>query len=221
MSNPPKPLRPHRRHEADPDAAEERELILRSRRGDQEAFEMIVTRYRDQVFAVAYRYTGDPETALDLSQDAFVKAWTKLASFDPSRAFRPWILRIARNISIDHTRRVGTRREVSLDHLAEEHHLQFDHAERNASGGSAPSAQDPRANLYREEIGGHLSEALAQISPAHREVIMLFHEQELTYQEIADTLNVPVGTVMSRLFNARKALGIAMKRRMGDEEALR
>ena len=131
---------------------------------------------------------GDENDAWDVAQEGFLKAWRSIQQFEGRSSFYTWLYRLTVNLAIDSLRRKGRRVEVELD---------------DAIPSSLPS---PRANYQRTEISEHINTALAQLSPEHRAVIVLKEIEDLQYQEIAEVLNVSVGTVMSRLFYARKKL---------------
>lgn len=154
--------------------------------GDVEAFEPIVLRYQRVLYNTAYRLLGDREDARDVAQGALVKAYEKLASFDPSRRFFSWIYRIGVNEALN----ARSRRRPGAPALLEP----------SASGG----AEDA---LVARERSDTLQAALLRLGADDREVIVLRHFAELSYAEIGDTLGIPEKTVKSRLHEARQRLG--------------
>jgi RNA polymerase sigma-70 factor (ECF subfamily) len=169
----------------------EQEIIAGWKRGDKRAFETLVRRYKTDAFMVAFGFVGNAEDARDLSQEAFIKAYRARARFDESRPFYPWLYRILKNHCLNFVQR--NRRNLSID--AEDFHREI-----------ACSRPTPLDNVETEERKQIVHAAIARLSDDHREIIVLKTFKELSYKEIADVLEVPVGTVMSRLFYARQAL---------------
>lgn len=169
-------------------------LVQRSLAGDHSAFSELVKRYERPLFNVALRTLQDREEARDATQGAFVKAWLHLDQFDRSRRFFSWIYRIALNEALN---RVRARRSAEpLD-------------ERLVDGGASPEEQ-----AVARERSEQLERAMAQLSDRQREVIVLRHWLQLSYDEMGDVLQLPARTVKSRLFSARTRLG-AILREMG------
>jgi RNA polymerase sigma-70 factor, ECF subfamily len=167
---------------------EDLELTRRSQAGDTEAFGELVTKYRAKILAMLYGMVRDENDAWDLAQEGFLQAWRSIHRFEGRSSFYTWLYRLTVNLAIESLRRKGRREEVELD---------------DAIPCSLPS---PRANYQRNEIRQHINAALAQLSPEHRAVIVLKEIEDLQYQEIAEILNLSIGTVMSRLFYGRKKL---------------
>jgi len=174
------------------------ELVDRAVKGDKSAFRTLFERYRMRAYRVAYRFLGRHEDALDAVQDAFIKAYKGLGRFEKRAQFRTWLMRIVTNTCLD-LRRSRTRSStVSLStELAE----------------ITPEEGQPRRQtetvlekLQYGELRGALDDALGQISEAHRTAFVLHTEEGLTYREIAEVLEIREGTVMSRLYHARKNL---------------
>ena len=186
---------------------EEVELIHRSQAGNTEAFDELVTKYRAKVYTMLYGMVRNENDAWDLAQEGFLQAWRSIQKFEGRSSFYTWLHRLAANLAIDSLRRKGRRVEVELD---------------DAIPCSLPS---PRANYRRTEIRQHINAALAQLSSQHRAVIILKEIEDLQYQEIAEILNLSIGTVMSRLFYGRKKLqsilGPIYKQNDESPEALR
>ena len=176
-----------------PQQPEDLELIHRSQAGDTEAFGQLVTKYRAKILARLHGIVHNEHDARDLAQEGFLKAWHSIRQFKGRSSFYTWLYSITVNLAIESLRRRRRRFEVELDH---------------AIPSSVPS---PRANYQYNEIRQHINAALAQLSPEHRVVIVLKVMEDLQYQEIAKTLNVSVGTVMSRLFYGRKKLQSILK----------
>jgi RNA polymerase sigma-70 factor (ECF subfamily) len=174
-------------------AADEQALIRRAQRGDGKAFEQIVAAYEGLLFNLALRMVKDREDARDLTQSVLIKAYEGLGSFDPRRRFFSWVYRIMINESLNLLKR---RRPVeALD-------------ERLPSDAATPDECAERARVA--EI---VQEALMEVSPEHREVVVLRHFLNLSHEEMSDVLQIPEKTVKSRLYAARQKLGAVLKRR--------
>lgn len=171
-----------------PKESEDLELIHRSKAGDTEAFGELVTKYRAKVYTMLYGMVRNENDAWDLAQESFLQAWRSIHKFEGRSSFYTWLYRLAVNLAIDSLRRKGRRLEVELD---------------DAIPCSLPG---PCASYRRTEIRQHINAALAQLSPEHRVAIVLKEIEDLPYQEIANILNISIGTVMSRLFYGRKKL---------------
>lgn len=172
----------------------EQDVIRRWRNGDKKAFEVLVRRHMTDAYLTALGFTGNAEDARDLSQDAFVKAFEARRQFDPERPFYPWFYRILKNHCLNFLQRVRKNTEP----------LYFDEGLANERF----RAQEKTAleRLERDERIRMLRRAIDHLSVEHREVIILKNFEGLSYREMADVLDVPVGTVMSRLYYARKML---------------
>lgn len=177
--------------------------ISAAKRGDAEAFGRLVTTYQPRVYMTAHRMLQNHDDALDVVQDAFLRAWRKLPEFDPKAAFGAWITRIAANASIDVIRRRQTRAPSPLP----DGPLHAD-AGSQTTPGAAPTPGD---TLDESWIRERYQSALATLSDDHRAVLVLKEFDDLSYREIADTLGCSVGTVMSRLFYARQKMQTALK----------
>lgn len=182
---------------------EESRLVRRAQRGDRAAFGVLVEAYKERAYLAALSLVQNHEDARDMSQDAFVKAFRALARFETERPFFPWYYRILRNTCMSFLKRHGRARMVSLDQLVEEKHVQIPEKE---------GKNDPRGRLQEEQMSAHLREALSKLKPKFREIIAMKHFEEMTYEEISQALNLPEGTVMSRLFYARKELAKLMEK---------
>jgi RNA polymerase sigma-70 factor (ECF subfamily) len=177
----------------------ERVLVYRSLRGDDNAFASLVYAHQTAVFNIAYRLTGDREVARDLTQETFLRAFRALDTFDQNRPFAPWLYRIATNLSINWVKRAQVP-TVPLDSR-----LSTDEADGERLQIPDLSAE-PAANLERTETQAWIRREILMLPPDYRAVVELRHFQELSYQEISETLNLPLGTVKTRLFRARRLL---------------
>ncbi|MEJ2720492.1 MAG: sigma-70 family RNA polymerase sigma factor [bacterium] len=172
----------------------ERELVERWKRGDKKAFGVLVRRYMADAYLIALGFTRNSEDARDLSQDAFIKAFQARDQFDPERPFYPWFYRILRNRCLNFVQR-ESRKSEPLYYENNPDRERF--ASRSAT---------PLENLERDERKRLLHAAIEALSFEHQEIIILKNFQGYSYQQIADTLSIPIGTVMSRLYYARKML---------------
>lgn len=178
--------------------ASDEQLVQAAQKGDMGAFEELVARHRDKIYARAYSMMRNEEEAIDLSQEAWVKAWQRLEQFQGDSSFPTWITRIVINLCLDQLRRQKRRRTESIDEMDEE------------SGGVERQLPvvtiNPTEGLERAELRKRIDEALSKLSESHRMVIVLCEFQNMEYKEIAKTMNCSIGTVMSRLFYARRRM---------------
>jgi RNA polymerase sigma-70 factor, ECF subfamily len=178
---------------------DETEIIRRAKAGDPQAFSVLVERYQRRVVGVAQAVVHNPDDAVELAQETFVRAYENLAKFESRSSFSTWLYRIAANLSIDFRRREG-RHTV----------LRGEEAENELD--RLPS---PRGNSFQEtargELNRRINDALNELTPEHRAVILLREVEGLSYDEISDVLDCPRGTVMSRLHYARNRLKTILK----------
>jgi RNA polymerase sigma-70 factor (ECF subfamily) len=184
--------------------AGDEQLLASAARGDREALNELFGRYRSVAYRVAYRLLGNEADALDAVQDAFVKALTHLHGFEGRSSFKTWLLRVVSNTALDLGRRRGRRESVSFDAMWPVQREAIEPLVNDAAG----------RDLERVDLRRLLHEALDQLSPPQRQTFVLYAEAGLTYREVAGTLNVSVGTVMSRLFYARQKLRVLLEVRM-------
>jgi len=179
---------------------EEKDIIRRVQIGDVAAFEDLVNAYKQKAYYVALGFVGNHEDALDLSQDAFVKAFKAIKTFDLNSPFFPWFYKIIKNHCLNYIKKNQRVRNDSLEELEEETFAQFE-----------DERPDPRDVYADSETRHQLWRAIDRLKPDFREIIIMKHFHNLSYKEIAEALNIPIGTVMSRLFNARQELRELMK----------
>ena len=180
-----------------PSEIDERALIQRCIAGDATAFEPLVEKYRQRVWRLAYQVLHDREEAWDVAQDAFVRAFHSLPSFRGQSAFYTWLFRITVNVATDRHRQRGAQaRAFGPERVSEE-----EWARTTPDPGGGPEQQ-----AARKEQRERIRSALDALPPKARTIIMLSDVEGLSYREIAEVLNCPIGTVMSRLHNARKRL---------------
>lgn len=183
----------------------ERTLVEAARRGDAGAFRELVVRHQRKAYAVALGMVRDPDDARDICQEAFLKAHKHLARFEGEAQFFTWLYRIIANLAIDHLRR-KRRATVELDET------QLEEPPADDTGVSPHRLGfDPQRALSDRELRARITAALDQLSPAHRAVLVMREVDGLSYQEMADTLGIAIGTVMSRLFHARKRMQALLK----------
>ena len=174
----------------------DRELVATAITGVEGSFEELVRRYQRPISAYVYRMVGNYESALDLTQEIFIKVYGSLGRYRPEFKFSTWIYKIAHNSAVDHLRRNSTR-EQSLIHGTE-----GDNFELPIESGRLTPEQESERKERRIEI-----EAVVRALPAnYRELIILRHSQDLTYEEIVDVTGLPLGTVKNRLFRAREMM---------------
>jgi RNA polymerase sigma-70 factor (ECF subfamily) len=180
-------------------------LIQRCLQGDQLAWDAIVQQYRRKVFNVAYKFVGRHEEAEDLTQDIFIKIFKSLGTFDRRANFQTWLISVSRNLCIDHYRSVRQERQA-IDHQVDPNEL-------------SPVAHEPGpiAALEQQDRVALLREALAALPESLRTAVLMRDIQELTYQEIADQLGLPEGTVKSRINRGRTELARQIRRMRGDD----
>lgn len=178
--------------------ADEAGLLAAARRGDTRAFDDLITRHREKIYMHVCYMVRNAEDALDLTQETFLRAWKSLDRFDGAASFSSWVHRIATNAAIDLCRRRQSRPQSELE-LGP---MKIDPASRTTPSSPEP----PGTGLDRAEVRRRIEAAFAQLSPDHRAVIVLKEIEDLSYEEIADQVGCSLGTVMSRLFYARKKL---------------
>lgn len=168
----------------------EQQLILQAQRGDGAAFGMLVKDNLSRIYRAAYMILRNAEDAADISQEVFIRAFRAFPRFDASKPLYPWLYRITRNLCFNHIKRADSR-SVAMDDL-----------------GWVPSEYlGPESLAVRNEDAAIVRKAMGNLSAPHREILSLKHFADCSYAEMAEILDIPIGTVMSRLYNARKRLG--------------
>lgn len=176
----------------------EQELVRRAQDGDQAAFEQLVRDNEKRIYNLALRMVGDPEDALDLSQEAFLNAWKGLAAFKGDSSFSTWIYRLTSNACLDFLRSKKRRQSTVGSALSLD--------DEDAPPPPADSRQHPHEQLERKERTQALHRAMQALPDHHRQVLVMRELSGLSYQEISDVLSLDMGTVKSRLTRARVAL---------------
>ncbi len=174
---------------AEDKALSEREIIILVKKGKKEAYQAIVERYMKRAYYIALGFVRNPQDALDISQEAFIKAFRRIKSFDVERPFFPWFYKLMKNFCLDHLKRRSRIQEVPLE---EGRVLKEEHEDR--------------------EMKEVLWKGIESLPVEQREVIILRYFQQLSYQEISEVMGKPVGTVMSSLFYAKKKLKETIKK---------
>jgi RNA polymerase sigma-70 factor, ECF subfamily len=177
------------------------DLVKQCQAGDTEAFDELVTRYRTRVFGMIYNMVHNEQDAWDLAQDSFLKAWKSIGRFRGQSSFYTWIYRIVMNVTIDWLRKKQVKGGGA----------EFDDAvqlrEIDPASKTVPKTEAlPHQAMERDEIRARIEKAIAKLSPEQRAVILMKEIDDMQYHEIAEALGCSIGTVMSRLFYARKKL---------------
>ncbi len=180
------------------------ELIARSQRGDVDAFNQLVLRYQQTMFAVIYRTLGDYDAAADVTQDAFISAFRGIQSYRGGSSFRAWLLRIGSNAACDHWRRVQRRPAESLESLTEDDEAQSVSA--LAALATVGIEGNPEESVLTQELQELIQQGIQQLPLDQRVAIVLCDIEGLSYEEIAATTQATMGTVRSRISRARARL---------------
>jgi len=192
-------------------AEEDRQLILLCREGTEEGYRELMRRYEKYVYALCVRLTGSREDALDLTQETFIRAFRHLDRFEPGRPFKPWLRQVAVRLSLNHLRdsRAGTgEKPLSLEQPL---------GEQGVLADTLASGDDPATEVEWRDLSATIWEAVAHLPPAYRVVVTLRHREDMSYQEIAEAADLPVGTVKTYLFRARNRLKADLARLYGWE----
>lgn len=175
--------------------AEERAWVEAALDGDNKAFGKLVERYQKKVYGLAFGILRNREDAWDVAQDAFVKAYKNLSTYEGNAAFYTWLYRITYNLSLDVLRSKGRRATEELTEQTQE-----------AAGDDSPRPEHPSETAERRELAEVVTQAMSKLTEKHRAIIVLREIEGLSYEEMADVLQISKGTVMSRLFHARRNL---------------
>lgn len=183
-------------------SASDEQLVKAAKKGNMAAFEELVARHRDKVYARAFSMMRNEDEAVDLSQEAWVKSWQRLKQFQGESSFGTWMTRIVINLCLDQLRKRKRQRAESIEEMEE------------GSGGverqMAVVAVNPTERLERGELRKKIDQALGQLSHEHRTVLVLHEFEEMEYKQIAKTMGCSIGTVMSRLFYARRKMAVLL-----------
>src|SRR6266852_7871461 len=193
-----------------PDAAEDRRLVRAAQTGDEQAFRQLVVRYQRRVYQLALGMAKDPDDAMDIAQETFVRVHRYLPSFKGDSSFFTWTYRIAMNLCLDAQRRKGRAERVDVE--------QGDEAEIEAAMDPPSHAlAGPQRQALNQELKGKIEEALQGLSENHRAILLLREMEGLSYEELSQALGIRKGTVMSRLFHARLKMQNKLREYLGEE----
>jgi len=181
-------------------ATDDLTLVKRVRGGDQRAFKLLVERYQRKVYAVALGMLKDKEEAMDVSQEAFVKVYKYLDHFKGDASFYTWLYRITVNICIDFIRK---RNSAGGEAVEFDETLPMDVSEAHIGALGSRLGTNPQKSALRRELAEKIQEALATVPEKHRAILLLREIEGMSYEDLSRTLDIPKGTVMSRLFHAR------------------
>lgn len=186
------------------DAADlpDQEIVVHAIRGHEWAYREVVRRYERPVFSLIYRMVRDHELAEDLAQETFVKVFNALASYKPKYKFSSWIFKIANNATIDHLRR---KHPDTLSLEGAPHASTPEQQEATALQLSS-RGESPLDEVEARELGSQIEDAVAQLRPEYRSCILLRHVEDKSYEEIAEILELPLGTVKTYIHRARNEL---------------
>ena len=198
----------HQSRELDDAAPTDGQLVVRTNEGDRKAFDQLINRYQRQAVAVSYRLLGNSQDALEVTQDAFLKAFTSLATLQKPEAFGGWLMRIVSNLSLNFRRGRKNKQQLPLDDL-------LGSSEPSTSNGSGSDwmsqSGDPVRRLESEEMGRKLQEALNQLPEKQRLAIVMFTIEEMPQKEVAEALECTVEAVKWHVFQGRKKLREILK----------
>ena len=181
-------------------ATDDLTLVKRVKTGDQRAFKLLVERYQRKIYAVALGMVKDKEEALDISQEAFVKVYKYLDHFKGDSSFYTWLYRITVNICIDVIRKRGSSKG---EHVELDEAIQMDTSEANIGALGSRLGTNPQKSALRKELAEKIQQALEAVPEKHRAILLLREVEGMSYEDLSRTLQIPKGTVMSRLFHAR------------------
>jgi RNA polymerase sigma-70 factor, ECF subfamily len=180
----------------------DQEVVLIARAGREAAYRELIRRYERPVFALLFRMVRDRELAEDLAQETFIKALNAIESYRPEFKFSSWIFKIANNAAIDHLR----RRELDTLSLDGSPHAETPEQMQATALQIGARQESPLDAVEAKELGGAIEQAIAQLRPEYRSCILLRHVEGRAYEEIAEILNLPLGTVKTYIHRARNEL---------------
>jgi RNA polymerase sigma-70 factor (ECF subfamily) len=187
-------------------ARSDQEIVALARAGEEAAYRELIRRYERPLFSLLYRMVRDRELAEDLSQETFVKALNAIESYRPEFKFSSWIFKIANNAAIDHLR----RRELDTLSLEGSPHAETPEAVEATALQIGDRQESPLDAVEARELGGRIEQAIGQLRPEYRSCILLRHVEGRAYEEIAEILNLPLGTVKTYIHRARNELRQAL-----------
>jgi RNA polymerase sigma-70 factor (ECF subfamily) len=184
----------------------DQEVVLLARSGREAAYRELIRRYERPVFALLFRMVRDRELAEDLSQETFIKALNAIESYRPEFKFSSWIFKIANNAAIDHLR----RRELDTLSLDGSPHAETPEAMQATALQIGARQESPLDTVEAKELGGEIEAAIGRLRPEYRSCILLRHVEGRAYEEIAEILDLPLGTVKTYIHRARNELRVAL-----------
>ncbi len=191
---------------ADLAARTDQEIVVLARAGEEAAYRELIRRYERPLFSLLYRMVRDRELAEDLAQETFIKALNAIESYRPEYKFSSWIFKIANNAAIDHLR----RRELDTLSLEGSPHAETPDAVEATALQIGDRQESPLDAVEARELGGQIEQAIARLRPEYRSCILLRHVEGRAYEEIAEILNLPLGTVKTYIHRARNELRQAL-----------
>jgi RNA polymerase sigma-70 factor, ECF subfamily len=187
-------------------ARTDQEIVVLARAGQEAAYRELIRRYERPLFSLLYRMVRDRELAEDLAQETFIKALNAIESYRPEYKFSSWIFKIANNAAIDHLR----RRELDTLSLEGSPHAETPEAVEATALQIGDRQESPLDAVEARELGGQIEQAIAQLRPEYRSCILLRHVEGRAYEEIAEILGLPLGTVKTYIHRARNELRQAL-----------
>ena len=201
-------------HPGDAEQVDDKELVAAALKGDESAYGELLERFRRPLFSLIYRMIGDREQAEDLAQESFVKAFNNLDSYNPKYRFSSWLFKIANNHSIDHLRRA---RLPTVSIHGSPHAANAEREEETRIVLETPD-ESPEEEYLALELGGEIEDAIRRLRAEYRTAVILRHIENRPYEEIAEIMEVPIGTVKTFLHRARAELRNALAHLREDEE---
>ncbi|MBQ3181075.1 MAG: sigma-70 family RNA polymerase sigma factor [Firmicutes bacterium] len=179
------------------------DLARRAQQGDQDAFAELVRRYEKQIFSLAYRLCGDYDEAADLAQEAFLRIYRMLHRYDPEKKFFSWMYRVAHNSCIN----ALSKRPANV--------VPVEQAEEYMTNDGDDTAAGPERGYLQQELRSQIDRAIASLPDNYRDIVYLRYIEDMSYQQIADVLQLPVSTIETRLFRGKKQLQKKLLELMG------
>jgi len=189
--------------------ATDQQLVARVQKGDSRAFDLLVLKYQHRIFGLISRYVHDADEVQDVAQEAFIKAYRALPRFRGESAFYTWLYRIAINTAKNYL--------VSRSRRPPGSDIEVEDAEYYASGGALHEIETPETALYGAELKAVVEKAISELPEDLRTAVTLREFDGLSYEDIADIMDCPVGTVRSRIFRAREAIDARVREQMDGE----
>jgi RNA polymerase sigma-70 factor (ECF subfamily) len=188
-------------------AASDQDVVALAREGREAAYRELIRRYERPVFALIYRMVRDRETAEDLAQETFIKVLNAIGTYRPEFKFSSWVFKIANNTAIDHLR----RKELDTLSLEGSPHATTPEGVEATALQVGSGEESPLETVEALELGGEIERAIAQLRPEYRSCILLRHVEGRAYEEIAEMLDLPLGTVKTYIHRARHELRLALQ----------